>query len=274
MKRFYTIILVVFIGVFLASCDAENREELIEILPEDLITMEILDNYMFRDDVQYVDLRNYSASFQTGWIDGFEQIPFFDYLDYRAFDREGTYEFNADQILDQRELERLFDKEKAIFLYADGCIRSGYLKDVLNHIGYERVYVLGGFYEYEGIHKVDGNGDYSIGDTFFSSYVNNTTNYTYYVYGEFDMARNITFIRIDILDESNKTLRRSDYESAVDYDLQLTILENYIVNDFVNFTELSLELNDIANSRYGEIPNFDWLYFDDLRHLFDTLSIN
>lgn len=167
MSKKYFVLLTIFTLFFLASC-TPVEEGPIEILPEDIITMEELDNYMFRDDVQYVDLRNYEQSFKSGFIYSFEMIPFFDYLDYRAFDRSNTYEFEPSQIVREDELFRLFDKDKAIFLYADGCIRSGYLKDVLNYLGYERVYVLGGFGDYNGEHKVLGDGVYSIGSTFYS----------------------------------------------------------------------------------------------------------
>jgi len=119
------------------------KDDILEITPDTLITMENLDLYMYRDDVQYVDLRNFEASFHTGYIDGFERIPFFDFLDFRAFNRGRTYEFKPDQLLDTNLLSRLFKPEKAIFLYADGCIRSGYVKDALNYLGYERVYVIG-----------------------------------------------------------------------------------------------------------------------------------
>lgn len=274
MKRFSRLFILAIFGVFLVSCNTNNEDELVEILPDDLITMEILDDYMYRDDVQYVDLRNYNASFQTGWIDGFELIPFFDYLDYRAFDRDGVYEFNHDQIVDQRELERLFDKEKAIFLYADGCIRSGYLKDVLNYLGYERVYVLGGFYEYEGIYKMDGTGDYSIGDNYYASYTNTETNMTYVVYGTYSMSRIISDIRFDILDENGETIRLGNPDTGIDYHRNLTILENYISLDAVTFTNLLREFENLEESRYHEIENFEWEEFEDLYYLFLELGVN
>ncbi len=242
---------------FVAGCNGVT-EDLVKIKPDDVITMDNLDNYMFRNDVQYVDLRNYDARFRTGFIYSFEIIPFFDYLDYRVFNRNDTYKFNPDQIISEAELEYLFDRDKAIFLYADGCIRSGYVKDVLNYLGYERVYILGGFFEYSGDYLKVGDGDYSIGNTFYSKYVDSNTDYTYFVYGTFDMGRKINTIRFDILDQNNDSIRSLNYDTSMDYNDQLTIFENFIISDIVTMTELYNSLIDINNNDYNEIPGLTW----------------
>lgn len=257
---------LIVILLFVVGCD-NNNEELIKILPDDLITMEILDSYMFRDDVQYIDLRNYDAPFRSGFIYSFELIPFFDYLDYRAFERGDTYEFNPDQILRESEFERLFDRDKAIFLYADGCIRSGYIKDVLSYMGYERVYVLGGFYEYNGEYKVLGDGRYAIGKTFYNKYINPDTGYTYYVYGTLEMGNKITEIRLDIIDDSNVSLRSSNYDVSLDYNNQLTILEYYIVSDVVTMNQLYDSLVKLEENLYSEIPGLTWEISDEIIEL-------
>lgn len=257
MLKKWLIIPLIVILFFVLGCE-RNEDEIIEILPEDLITMENLDEYMFRDDVQYVDLRNYEARFRTGFIYSFEIIPFFDYLDYRAFDRNDGYEFNPDQILSELELERLFDRDKAIFLYADGCIRSGYLMDVLIHMGYERIYILGGFYEYTGEHIVLGDGAYNIGDTFYNKHIDSNTNYTYYVFGNYDMGKKIIEIRFDILDEEFVSLRSPDYYPLMNYDQQLTTLEYYIISDIVTMNELYDALTNSGENSYDEIPGLTW----------------
>ena len=260
MLKKWLIVPLLIVFFLLTACD-DTEEEIDEILADDLITMENVDEYMFRDDVQYVDLRNYEQRFRAGFIYSFEIIPFFDYLDYRAFDRGDIYEFNPDQILSEMELERLFDRDKAIFLYADGCIRSGYLKDVLNYLGYERVFVLGGFYEYTGENMVYGDGYYTIGDTFYNKYIDEINDVTYYVYGEFDMGRKIYEIRFDIIDANNISLRSQNYDISVDYNEQLTILENYVISDLVTMNELNDSLQDLNNNYYGDI-------------LLNTLEIN
>ena len=53
-KKTYVILSIIML-VFLVSCSSNNEEEIKEILPDTIITMDILDDYMFRDDVQYVD---------------------------------------------------------------------------------------------------------------------------------------------------------------------------------------------------------------------------
>jgi rhodanese-related sulfurtransferase len=266
--KIYKIIILLILTIFLVGCEDEP-EEIIDDLPpeitsETIISMDNLDEYMMRDDVQYVDLRNYDARYNSGWIFGFEQIPFFDYLDYRVFVRDGTYDFTPDQLIEPQELERLFDPEKAIFLYADGCIRSGYVKDALNHLGYERVYVIGGFYEYTGEYRIDGIGGYELGNQFYRKYTNNETNYTYLMYGDFDVANNIVTIRFDILDENNNTLRCNCNEDEVDYDSMLTSIENYIIGTFGNFNNIYLEMQQLETASIYQIDGVDWQYFDDL----------
>jgi rhodanese-related sulfurtransferase len=267
-------IIIPFLLIILVLTGCEPEEELIPIEPDDLITMEVLDDYMFRDDVQYVDLRNFNAKFQSGYIDTFEHIPFFDYLDYRAFDRGDIYEFSPDQILDAQELEHLFDRDKAIFLFADGCIRSGYLKDVLNHLGYERVYVLGGFYEYQGEHLILGSGYYEFGNQFHSTYTSSETNITYMVSGTIDIGHKITSIRFDILDGDNYTFRGEGYDPVIDYNEELTILESHIITDIVTFNELYDALTDLDHSGYGDILGYSLGFSDDFIALIETLVIN
>ncbi len=274
MKRFLGLFLVVLLVFLVAGCDEDDPKQRVEILPEDVITMVELDDYMFRDDVQYVDLRNFSSRFLSGYIDSFEIVPFFDYLDYRIFDRNDTYEFDADQILDSNELERLFNREKAIFLYADGCIRSGYLKAVLNYLGYERVFVLGGYYEYQGEYKILGTGDYVYGNTFYSSYTNSVSGYTYFMYGKHDMGKKITYIRFDIIDEDGETIRGKFYNDTIDYNNQLTILEDFIVSDIVTMNELYDEVSNLDDSIYSAIPDFTYGIDEDLISLIETLNIN
>lgn len=240
-------------------------EKELEITAESEITMENLDLYLYRDDVQYVDLRNHQAQFKYGFIDGFEVIPFFDYLDYRAFDRGRTYEFNADQLRDTTILERLFQREKAIFLYADGCIRSGYVKDVLNHLGYERVFVIGGYFEYLGENKIFGDGTYEVGNTFYRTFSEDDSNVTYIMYGDYDVAKNITFIHFDVLNEENKSIR---LDSEFDYDDELTIIENHIMNSIYNFNEIVESLED-TNSDISSLESVNWNELNSIYELFE-----
>lgn len=266
LTALFSVFLLVFI---LTSCEEEMT--ITEITSASEITMANLDEYMYRDDVQYVDLRNFNDPFMSGTIDGFVNIPFFDYLDYRAFDRNGVFEFEPDQILNVREIERLFDEDKAIFLYADGCIRSGYLKDVLDYLGYERVFVLGGFYEYQGEYKIVGTGDFSFGDTFYGFYKDEMTNYEYIVYGTIDVAHNIKSVRFDIIDANGLTLRGEGYDSEMNYDEQLTILEHFILDQGGNWNQHLDQIEQASSSGYDSIDGYTLGFSDSMIALIETV---
>lgn len=251
-------ILTILLTFFTSSCTPQNEEnndpKNIEIQPNDLITMEILDNYMGRTDVQYVDLRNMEAKFRSGYIKGFELIPFFDYLDNRAFLRDGGYDFSADQIINEELIRMYFDPEKAIFLYADGCIRSNYVKDVLYYLGYERVYVLGGYYEYNGVYNVLGDGLYQLGSSDYATILLEDGT-EYHISVKYEMSRLITDIRIDIIDPQGVSYRSPNYDS-INYNEQLTILEDYIISDLITVYDLYQELSDQNNRYYDQIDGY------------------
>ena len=249
--------------IFMVGC-TQNNDDIIDIKTDDIITMENLDDYMFRDDVQYVDLRNFESGFLNGFIYSFEIIPFFDYLDYRAFNRNDSYEFNPDQIINENIIYNYFDKDKTIFLYADGCIRSGYLKDVLSYLEYDMIFVLGGFYEYDGINKVLGDGTFNFGDTFYDSYYDELNELTYFVYGKFDLSKKIIDIRFDIINNDNYSLRNSDSSNSITINNELTKLENYIVYDLVSLTELYNSLSNLDDSGYTSVFELDSTIIDNL----------
>jgi len=242
--------------VFLVSCSSNNEEEIKEILPDTIITMDILDDYMFRDDVQYVDLRNHEQLLRSGFIYSFENIPFFDYLDYRAFIRKGTYEFSPDQIINAEQLTRFFDPDKAILLTADGCIRSGYVKDALNYLGYERVYIIGGFYEYVGEHKVLGDGYYENGTSFFAGYTDSQTNLTYHIYGVFQLDRHPTEVYINVFDDRGVSIRTEGYNEEIDYNIQYARLEAAILQYGTNFNDLYGYFTDSNENDYKNIEGY------------------
>jgi rhodanese-related sulfurtransferase len=213
------------------------------------ITMENLDDFMFRDDVQYIDLRNYQARYSSGYIENFDIIPFFDYLDNRVFDRHDIYEFSPDQLLNENEMYRLFDQEKIIFLYADGCIRSGYIKDILDYLGYDKVFSLGGYFEYDGEYKVLGDGTFEIGNTFYKTYTETTTGNTYQLSGVYEMDKKIKTIRIDVIDQDGFSLRNNENPLFHTY---VSDFELYIVSEVVTFNELYAILDE--NSDDISIP--------------------
>jgi hypothetical protein len=175
--------------------------------------------------------------------------------------------------LDTALLKRLFKPEKAIFLYADGCIRSGYLKDALNYLGYERVYVIGGFYEYEGAYAVEGDGRYSHGDSYYNTYTNETLGITYIISGTLDVGRNITEIRMEMIDGKGDTMRGVGYYDTTDYNGMLTIVETYINGSIHNFNELYEELMT-PDSEIQVLEDVDWDTLSDFIILIEKEYIN
>ena len=172
----------------------------------------------------------------------------------------------------ENEILRLFDKDKSIFLYADGCIRSGYIKEVLSYLEYENVFVLGGFYEYEGEHLVLGDGIYRFGNTFYNTYLDESTNTTYIVYGKLDLSRKINEIRFDVIDNDNTSIRDTLIINSSTLDIELTILENYIVYDLVTFTELYDSLLNLEDSGYSTVSDLDSVIINNLINLIEDFT--
>ena len=262
--------LIIFI-LLLSGCSTtsqDNEEPLLkEIKPDDLITMELLDDYMNRPDVQYIDLRNMDAKFRSGYIKDFESIPFFDYLDNRLFVRYGTYEFNPDQIQNEELIRAMFDEDKAIFLYAAGCVRSAYVREVLLYLGYERVYVLGGYYEYEGEHKVLGDGSFDLGNSEYRIHVASDGT-TYRLGVTYEITKAIMDIRIDIISPEGISYRSENFSSEINYNEQLTILENYIESQYTNLYTIHEFLSNETPDHYDTIEDYTLGFSDDLVSLF------
>jgi rhodanese-related sulfurtransferase len=127
------------------------------------VDMDNIDDYLFRDDAQYIDLRNFDDKMQTGYISGFEMIPFFDYLESAdVVLRNGDWVFSDDEILSQSAIEGLFDMDKAIFLMCGSGTRAGYVKTLLESLGYTNVYNVGGIDAYDGENLVLGDGGYNL----------------------------------------------------------------------------------------------------------------
>lgn len=261
LKWLFSLILIVSV---LTSCTNKNTPKPIEF--DDEITMINLDQYMERDDVQYVDLRNFDAKFAAGYIDGFEMIPFFDYLDNRAFDRENTYMFDPNQILNEDIMTTYFNQEKIIFLYADGCIRADYVREVLLHLGYEKVFTLGGYFEYSGAYNVLGDSRYEIGRVFYNNI--QIDDQTYLAYGRFEMDQTITEIHFDVFDQQGNSIR----ENNSDLDLSFDTLESYIVSDVLTFNDLYDQLND-EMSPYYQLDSVTINYQDGLISLINKLQV-
>ena len=147
MKKFLILFAAFALSLTLTGCNGEDNE--LPTLPDEIGMTEI-DDYLGRPDVQYVDLRNFDDKMVSGYIAGFEFIPFFDYLEHEDIlvRTDGDWTFAAEDIVSQVALETLFDNDKAIFLMCGSGTRAGFVKSALEEIGYDNVYNVGGISTY------------------------------------------------------------------------------------------------------------------------------
>lgn len=130
-----------------------------------------IDQYMFRDDVQYVDLRNSESVLNDGYIAGFEFIPYYSVIasfsEHEAlFQMKSNKDdsgktihagqvggFVAQYEESEKMIENLFSKEKYIFLISIGGSESAYLINLLLQLGYngELLYNIGGVSNNDGV---------------------------------------------------------------------------------------------------------------------------
>ncbi len=128
------------------------------------VNMANLDKYALRSNARYVDLRNFEDAFKAGYIQGFEVVPFFDYLQGRALVRNDGWNYTSKDMINPSLLKNIFgkDMDAEIFLMCAGGTRAGYVKDALEDIGYTNVHNIGGFGDYNGMYKILGDGEYTL----------------------------------------------------------------------------------------------------------------
>ena len=132
------------------------------------ITTKNIDEYLFREDSVYVDLRPYSEIVREGHIAGFSFYPFYDFIaslentkdsegnpyDNRLFVMEnkkgmigqiGTFSPNYEE--SELILNKLFSKDKYIFAITISCNETMYFFNLLIQYGYDssKLYNVGGF---------------------------------------------------------------------------------------------------------------------------------
>lgn len=191
MKKIVAII-AIFICL-ICGCNKDSYDNIpskINASDNDQVTSPVntknIDNYMFRKDVQYVDLRNAESIINDGYIAGFEFIPYYSVIasfsEYDALfqmksltDGQGNTiypgqvgGFVAQYEESERMIEELFSKDRYIFLISVGGSESAYLINLLIQLGYDGnlLYNIGGVSNNDGL----------------ESYVNIKTN-KYYVSG-------------------------------------------------------------------------------------------
>lgn len=144
------------------------------------INEESLDNYLFRSDVVYRDMRmlkdpgNYEAiggdSYLSGFVKGFEVIPYPHLTEVKGLPEEvgSSYkgktlfkEVNGKYVANYKEslefLEYYFPKDKVIFLMCGGGGYAGMTKNLLVSLGWDenKIYDVGGYWFYNGKYKVE-----------------------------------------------------------------------------------------------------------------------
>ena len=129
------------------------------------VTTQNIDNYLFRDDVIYVDLRPYSWVLKDGHIAGFGFYPFYDLIAHRQhedrlFNMDLVYNENGDKILggsvgsftpnyeeSVMVINKLFPKDKYIFAISQSGLECCYFLNLLIQLDYDpaKLYNIGGF---------------------------------------------------------------------------------------------------------------------------------
>ena len=144
------------------------------------INIETLDNYLFRNDVVYRDMRmlydpatygNLEGGDQylSGFVKGFEVVPYPYLAPVEGLPPEVTNAYNGvtlfshinDEYVANYEesmaiLEYLFPKDKAIFLMCGGGGYAGATRAMLIELGWDanKLYNVGGYWYYTGTNNV------------------------------------------------------------------------------------------------------------------------
>ena len=188
MKNKIILTLLVIVSIFtLTGCDSNlPKPEVTTGMRGDLgidknINEETIDKYLGRYDSVYRDMRmlkdpgNYESiggdSYLSGFVEGFEVVPYpyltkveglpesvgESYTGKTLFTKndDGTYTANYEESMDI--LEYLFPKDKYIFLMCGGGGYAGMTKELLVSLGWnkDKIYNTGGFWYYEGKHKIE-----------------------------------------------------------------------------------------------------------------------
>lgn len=116
-----------------------------------------LSDYLDREDVVYIDLRD-AKSYSQGHIEGFEWVPHFDVLmksggaraDQLFYTDNGTIKPNYEESV--QILNAIFPKDRVIFLMCQSGGRVVYTMNILAANGYDmtKVYNVGGFGQIKG----------------------------------------------------------------------------------------------------------------------------
>ena len=140
-----------------------------------------IDNYLFRSDTVYRDMRmlkdpgNYESiggdSYLSGFINGFEVVPYPYLVNVTNLPESVGNTYTGETLFTQTEdgkyianykesmeiLEYLFPKNKNIFLMCGGGGYAGMTKNMLVALGWNKnkIYNVGGYWYYEGKNNIE-----------------------------------------------------------------------------------------------------------------------
>jgi len=248
-----------------AAAEAALAATVLPTIPTTLVLADAnFDDFLGRPDVQYVDLRNFDDKMNSGYVAGFEFIPFFDYLEHEnVLVRTNLWTFEAAGIMNQAQLENLFDKDaEAIFLMCGSGTRAGFVKDALESIGYDNVINVMGLGSYTGDHKVLGDstfvldhpasGMYTPG-TYFA--VDPTTQYTTtIVVGEGGAIVDVVFDAMYHGTTKNTLDTGYTLGSGITWKTEAAELAAYVLAN-QGWGEIILDVTDISGLDYYTVPH-------------------
>lgn len=139
-----------------------------------------LDDYLFRDDVQYIDVRNSKGALQEGYIAGFKFVPYYSIIasfnegeclykmqSVENSDGSLSYAGQVGGFVAQYEesediIKSMFSEEKYIFIVSQSGVESAYLINLLIQLGYDgnllyNVGGVGGSSGLVGYDEIEGN---------------------------------------------------------------------------------------------------------------------
>lgn len=161
MKKLLLLVSVLTLSLVLTACTKEEEAKKLPTVMEDINDV---DMYLGRDDVQYVDLRNFEDKMASGYIAGFEFIPFFNYLEYENIlvRTDKNWDFASEDVVSATKLKNFFDMDKTIFLMCGSGTRASFVMAALLDNGYTNVVNIGGIKDYTGDNKVLGDESYNL----------------------------------------------------------------------------------------------------------------
>jgi len=135
------------------------------LMSESPITPLNLDNYLFREDCIYIDLRDPNQFYAEGAVAGFINIPFYGYIANFNFDENALYtmtkrvngeetillgavgSFSANYVESDMLIKDLFPQNKNIIVISTAGVEASYFISLLIQLGYDgsKLYNVGSF---------------------------------------------------------------------------------------------------------------------------------